>query len=155
MLSKLKRSSFMVALLVTCVLLQLLSQALGFSSMRGTRDDVAHLTTRMARGVSEPADIVGHAKEKLAPADSDFSSFVSQASTNESSHRKSASLQQQFRTLRQALGELTNFLDANNLQAYLDQPTQKYQDAFLLEQHRYAEFVALEAGASLDSVDRR
>ena len=182
MFSNLKLSSSILALLVTFVLFQIIALGLGFSSMEGTRYDIARLTnlairqdgalsastrdlmdarinlaraaTRIARGGAEPVDIVNHAKEQLSRADSDFASFVSQVSADDESRSKSTTLQQQFRTLRQALGELTGFLDSNNLQAYLDQPTQKYQDAFILEQHHYADFVAFEASASLHSVDQ-
>ncbi|WP_434106007.1 methyl-accepting chemotaxis protein [Paraburkholderia caffeinilytica] len=183
MFSSIKLSSFMLALLATFVLFQIIVQGLGFSSMGGTRDDIARLTnlsirqggalnattrdlmdarinlaraaTRVAHGSAEPVEIVKHAKEQLTQADGDFASFVSEASGDGESQSRSVALQQQFRTLRQALGELVGFLDANNLQAYLDQPTQKYQDAFITEQHRYADFVAHEADASLKSLDLR
>jgi methyl-accepting chemotaxis protein-2 (aspartate sensor receptor) len=131
----------MLVLLATFVLFQTTALGLGFLSMEGTRDDIARLTnlairqdgalsattrdlmdarinlaraaTRMARGGAEPTDIVRHAKEQLTRADRDFSSFVAQASEGDESHSRSVALQQQFRMVRQALGELTDYLDDN------------------------------------------
>lgn len=182
-LSKFKLSSSLLLLLATFVAFQIIALGLGFWAMGGTRDDIMSLTdlairqadalnstardlmdarinlaragTRMARGGSEPADIVAHAKQQLLQADKDFASFSDQASRHAQSRTRSDAVVQQYRILRGALGDLAGFLDGNNLQSYLDQPTQRYQDAFVREADRYAEFISQQAGLSLKSVDER
>jgi methyl-accepting chemotaxis protein-1 (serine sensor receptor) len=182
-LSKIKLSSSLLLVLATFVVFQMIAQGLGFWAMRGTRGDIMHLTdlairqaaaldstvrdlmdarinlaraaTRMARGGTEPADIVAHARQRLAQADKDFSSFVDQASGDTQSRDRVGELTQQFRILRNALGDLAGYLDANNFQPYLDQPTQRYQDDFIAQADRYADFISRDADSSLNSVDER
>jgi hypothetical protein len=54
-----------------------------------------------------------------------------------------------------ALVELAQFLDAGNIQAFLDQPTQSFQDAYLKETNTFTEFGAGISHASFDSIDGR
>jgi len=162
--------------------LQLISQGFGYWAITHTHEDVDRLTTlaivqnhaldattehlmdarinlaraatRMAKGGEEPVKIVAYAKERTATAEQDFAVFTDSARAHGSDDARIAALRQRFAEFDGALKELVTFLDAGNLQAYLDQPTQKAQDQFLKERQVYADFVAADAAASIKSIDR-
>ncbi|MDR5667919.1 Tar ligand binding domain-containing protein, partial [Burkholderia cenocepacia] len=60
---------------------------------------------------------------------------------------------ERYRALRGALGELVQFLDADNIQAFLDQPTQGFQDAYIAELHRFTDYGGTSSRAALDTID--
>ena len=173
----------LLTVLVAFCVLQLLTAGLGFWSLSATHDDVNSLQTvalrqanavdettqhlmdarinlaraaaRVMRGGSEPVDIVRHAREQLDAAQRAFGGFAAAPKINDANAARAQALAGRFAALKQALDELALDLDANNLQAYLDQPTQSFQDAYLNEQHAFAKFAAAAAATSLDSVDAR
>ena len=55
--------------------------------------------------------------------------------------------------LRGALGELVQFLDADNIQAFLDQPTQSIQDAYIAELRRFTDYGGASSRTALDTID--
>jgi methyl-accepting chemotaxis protein-2 (aspartate sensor receptor) len=183
MFSKIKVASGLLCVLVAFCVFQLLTAGLGFWSLTRTHDDVGDLSnvalrqmnavsettqhlmdarinlsragTRMVRGGTEPAEIVQHAREQLKEAERSFGTFNSTQTMNGENSARAAALAERYTKLHAALSELVQFLDANNIQAFLDQPTQSFQDAYLAEQRNFAQFADSASRASLDSIDGR
>jgi methyl-accepting chemotaxis protein I, serine sensor receptor len=183
MFSKIKVASGLLCVLVAFCVFQLLTAGLGFWSLTRTHDDVGDLSnvalrqmsavsettqhlmdarinlsragTRMVRGGTEPAEIVQHAREQLKEAERSFGTFNSTQKMNGENSARAAALAERYTKLHAALSELVQFLDANNIQAFLDQPTQSFQDAYLAEQRNFAQFADSASRASLDSIDGR
>ena len=183
MFSKIKLASGLLSVLAAFCLLQLVTAGLGFWSLTTTHGDVGDLAnvalkqvdavnettqhlmdarinlsragTRMVRGGTEPADIVQHARDQLALADQSFAKFSNATKTSDENSARAAALAEKYQKLHTALGELVQYLDAGNVQAFLDQPTQSFQDAYLAEQHSFAQFGDAASQASLDSIDAR
>jgi methyl-accepting chemotaxis protein I, serine sensor receptor len=181
MFSKIKVASGLLCVLAAFCVLQLVTEGLGFWSLTRTHDDVGELSnialkqadavdrstqalmdarinlsragTRMVKGGAEPADIVQHAREQLAAADESFAAFTNATKTGDENTARAAALAERYQKLHSALTELAQDLDSNNIQAFLDQPTQSYQDAYLAEQHNFARFTDAASRASLDSID--
>jgi methyl-accepting chemotaxis protein-1 (serine sensor receptor) len=183
MFSKIKVASGLLCVLVAFCVFQLVTVGLGFWSLTRTHDDVGDLSnialkqvdavnetterlmdarinlsragTRMVRGGAEPADIVQHAREQLAAADQSFSAFMNTQKTGDENSARASALAARYKPLHDALGELVQFLDSNNIQAFLDQPTQSFQDAYLAESRNFVQFGDAASQASLDSIDAR
>ncbi|CAB3656933.1 Methyl-accepting chemotaxis protein I [Paraburkholderia sediminicola] len=183
MFSKIKVASGLLCVLAAFCVFQLVTVGLGFWSLTRTHDDVGDLSnvalkqvdavnettqrlmdarinlsragTRMVRGGAEPSDIVQHAREQLTAADQSFGAFMSAQKTSDENSTRAAALAERYKKLHDALAELVQFLDANNIQAFLDQPTQGFQDAYLAESHNFVQFGAAASQASIDSIDAR
>ncbi|MFM0119294.1 MULTISPECIES: methyl-accepting chemotaxis protein [unclassified Paraburkholderia] len=183
MFSKIKVASGLLCVLAAFCVFQLVTVGLGFWSLTRTHDDVGDLSnialkqvdavnettqhlmdarinlsragTRMVRGGSEPTDIVQHAREQLTAADQSFAAFMSAPKTGDENGARAAALAERYKKLHDALAELVQFLDSNNIQAFLDQPTQSFQDAYLGESHNFVQFGNAASRASLDSIDTR
>jgi methyl-accepting chemotaxis protein-1 (serine sensor receptor) len=183
MFSKVKVASGLLCVLAAFCVLQLVTVGLGFWSLTRTHDDVGDLSnialkqvdsvnqttqrlmdarinlsragTRMVRGGAEPTDIVQHARDQLAAADQSFAAFMSAQKTSDENSARAAALAQRYKTLHDALTELAQYLDSNNIQAFLDQPTQSMQDAYLAEVRNFVQFGDAASRASLDSIDER
>jgi len=183
MFSKIKVASGLLCVLAAFCVFQLVTVGLGFWSLTRTHDDVGDLSsialkqvdavnqttqrlmdarinlsragTRMVRGGAEPADIVQHAREQLTAADQSFAAFMSADKTSDENSARAAALAERYKKLHDALTELAQFLDSNNIQAFLDQPTQSFQDAYLTESNNFAQFGNTASRASLDSIDAR
>ena len=183
MFSKIKVASGLLCVLAAFCVFQLVTVGLGFWSLTRTHDDVGDLSnialkqvdavnettqhlmdarinlsragTRMVRGGAEPADIVQHAREQLSAADQSFAAFTSAQKTSDENSARAAALAERYKKLHDALGELVQFLDSNNIQAFLDQPTQSFQDAYLAESRNFVQFGDAASRASLDSIDAR
>ncbi|WP_043203293.1 methyl-accepting chemotaxis protein [Paraburkholderia acidipaludis] len=183
MFSKIKVASGLLCVLVAFCVLQLVTAGLGFWALTRTHDDVDKLSrvalrqtnaaneitqqlmdarinlsragTRMVRGGTEPADIVGHAREQLAAADRTFAALANVPPVDEEDRAHIDTLTQRYQVFHKALGELAQDLDGNNIQAFLDQPTQSYQDAYIAELHSFAQYSAAASRDSLDSIDTR
>jgi methyl-accepting chemotaxis protein-2 (aspartate sensor receptor) len=183
MFSKIKVASGLLCVLAAFCVLQVVTEGLGFWSLTRTHDDVGDLSnialrqmdavnettqhlmdarinlsragTRMVRGGTEPTEIVQHAREQLALADKSFATFTSARKMSAENSTRAAALAERFQKLHGALTELAQFLDAGNIQAFLDQPTQSFQDAYLTEQHNFVQFSTAASRASLDSIDSR
>ncbi|NML31508.1 methyl-accepting chemotaxis protein [Paraburkholderia antibiotica] len=183
MFSKIKVASGLLCVLVAFCVFQLVTVGLGFWSLTRTHDDVDDLSnialkqvdavnqttqrlmdarinlsragTRMVRGGTEPTDIVQHAREQLVAADQSFAAFMSAPKTSDENGTRAAALAERYKKLRGALGELVQYLDSNDIQAFLDQPTQSFQDAYLVDVHNFVQFGDAASRASLDSIDAR
>ncbi|CAD6552844.1 methyl-accepting chemotaxis protein [Paraburkholderia metrosideri] len=183
MFSKIKVASGLLCVLAAFCVFQLVTVGLGFWSLTRTHDDVGDLSnialkqvdavnetterlmdarinlsragTRMVRGGGEPADIVQHAREQLAAADQSFSAFMNTQKSGDENSARATALAARYKPLHDALVELVQFLDANNIQAFLDQPTQSFQDAYLAESRNFVQFGDAASHASLDSIDAR
>lgn len=183
MFSKIKVASGLLCVLAAFCVFQLVTVGLGFWSLTRTHDDVGDLSnialkqvdavnettqrlmdarinlsragTRMVRGGGEPADIVQHAREQLTAADQSFAAFMGAEKTSDENSARAAALADRYKKLHDALAELVQFLDGNNIQAFLDQPTQSFQDAYLVESHNFVQFGKAASRASLDSIDTR
>ncbi|HEX7910414.1 MAG TPA: methyl-accepting chemotaxis protein [Paraburkholderia sp.] len=183
MFSKIKVASGLLCVLAAFCVFQLVTVGLGFWSLTRTHDDVGDLSsialkqvdavnettqhlmdarinlsragTRMVRGGAEPSDIVQHAREQLTTADESFAAFMSAPKTNDENSTRAAALAERYKKLHDALAELVQYLDSNNIQAFLDQPTQSFQDAYLGESHNFVLFGKAASRASLDSIDAR
>jgi methyl-accepting chemotaxis protein-2 (aspartate sensor receptor) len=168
MFSKIKVASGLLCVLAAFCVFQLVTVGLGFWSLTRTHDDVGDLSnialkqvdavnettqrlmdarinlsragTRMVRGGAEPTDIVLHAREQLAGADQSFAAFMSAQKTSDENNARATALAERYKKLHDALTDLVQFLDSNNLQAFLDQPTQSLQDAYLAESHNFVQF---------------
>jgi methyl-accepting chemotaxis protein-1 (serine sensor receptor) len=183
MFSKIKVASGLLCVLVAFCVLQLVTEGLGFWSLTRTHDDVGDLSdvalkqvdavnqttqalmdarinlsragTRMVKGGAEPTDIVQHARDQLAAADQSFAAFSNAPKTSDENSARAAALAERYQKLHSALGELAQDLDSGNIQAFLDQPTQSFQDAYLAELHNFVQFGDAASRASLDSIDSR
>ncbi|WP_118181473.1 methyl-accepting chemotaxis protein [Paraburkholderia phosphatilytica] len=183
MFSKIKVASGLLCVLIAFCVFQLVTEGLGFWSLTATHDDVGSLAnvalrqanavnettqhlmdarinlsragTRMVRGGTEPTDIVQHAREQIAAAQRSFERFSDAPKMNEENTARAQALTDRYQKLSGALTELAGDLDSNNIQAFLDQPTQSFQDAFLKEQHAFTQFADAASSTSLDSIDSR
>jgi methyl-accepting chemotaxis protein I, serine sensor receptor len=183
MFSKIKVASGLLCVLAAFCVFQLVTVGLGFWSLTRTHDDVGDLSnitlkqvdavnetterlmdarinlsragTRMVRGGAEPTDIVQHAREQLTAADQSFSAFMTAQKTSDENGARANALAARYKSLHDALTELVQYLDSNNIQAFLDQPTQSFQDAYLAESRNFVQFGNAASRASLDSIDAR
>ncbi|KVV39537.1 chemotaxis protein [Burkholderia territorii] len=118
-----------------------------------TRVNLSRAGTRMVRGGPKPDEIIRHASASLAEADKAFAALRAAQAVDATNRAHVAALVERYRALRGALGELVQFLDAGNIQAFLDQPTQGFQDAYLAELHRFADYGAASSRDALATVD--
>ena len=183
MFSKIKLASGLLSVLAAFCLLQLITGGIGFWFLTSTHQDVRELAnvalvqvnavnettqhlmdarinlsragTRMVGGGAEPTAIVQHAREQLELADKSFARFTDAPKTNDENRAHAAALTEKYQALHTALGELVQYLDSNNVKAFMDQPTQSFQDAFINEQRAFTQFGDGASHASLDSIDSR
>ena len=181
MFGKIKLASGLLGVLtVFCVFLFAI-EALGFWALKSTRsgvDDLSNVAitqveaasqatqqlldarinlsragTRMVRGGPKPEDIIRHAGASLAEADKAFAALTAAQPVDDANRARVAALTERYRALRGALGELVQFLDADNIQAFLDQPTQSIQDAYIAELRRFTDYGGASSRTALDTID--
>ena len=101
----------------------------------------------MVGGGEKPVDILNHGAEQIKAADERFKHFTD--------HEQEAdcAAQASFKTYRDALAELVDFLNAGNIKAYLDQPTQSMQDKCLADRQAYVQYASNAGHAALQSID--
>ena len=183
MFGKIKLASGLLAVLAAFCMFQLFTAGLGFWSLTSTHRDVGNLanvaltqvdavnettqhlmdarinlsraSTRMVGGAAEPTQIVDHAREQLALAQQSFERFSRAPKESEENRTRAAAVAEKYQAFHSALSELAQYLDAGNLKAFLDQPTQSFQDAYLDAVHGFAGFGGAQTRASLDSIDHR
>ncbi|MFJ1213242.1 methyl-accepting chemotaxis protein [Burkholderia pyrrocinia] len=181
MFGKIKLASGLLGVLTVFCLFLFAIEALGFWALASTRsgvDDLSNVAiaqvnaanqatehlldarinlsragTRMVRGGPKPEDIIRHAGASLAEADKAFAALTAAQPVDDTNRVRVAALAERYRALRGALGELVQFLDADNIQAFLDQPTQGIQDAYIAELHRFAEYGSASSRTALDTID--
>lgn len=183
MFRKVKLASGLLAVLAAFCLLQLMTGGIGFWALTRSHRDVnalanvalaqvnavdaatrhlmdarinlARAATRMVRGGTEPLDIVRHARDQLTLADQSFDLFANALKTSDRHRALAAALTENYRKLHSALVDLSHDLDANNVDAYLGQPTQSFQDAYLDRQRAFVQYADEQGRLSLDSIDGR
>ncbi|RXV68371.1 HAMP domain-containing protein [Burkholderia stabilis] len=181
MFGKIKLASGLLGVLTVFCLFLFAIEALGFWALASTRsgvDDLSNVAiaqvnaanqatehlldarinlsragTRMVRGGPKPEDIIRHAGASLAEADKAFAALTAAPPVDDTNRARVAALAERYRALRGALGELVQFLDADNIQAFLDQPTQGIQDAYIAELHRFADYGSASSRTALDTID--
>ncbi|KML58193.1 chemotaxis protein [Burkholderia cepacia] len=181
MFGKIKLASGLLGVLTVFCLFLFAIEALGFWALASTRsgvDDLSNVAiaqvnaanqatehlldarinlsragTRMVRGGPKPEDIIRHAGASLAEADKAFAALTAAPPVDDANRARVAALAERYRALRGALGELVQFLDADNIQAFLDQPTQGIQDAYIAELHRFADYGSASSRTALDTID--
>lgn len=110
--------------------------------LEDARSNLARAGTRMAGGDAAPRDVIEHAREELAAADRSFAALVDVPPADEADRAHVAALARRYQVLRRALGALVQDLDARDLRAFFDQPTQSYLDAWVAELRGFAQFSA-------------
>ncbi|VWC18675.1 methyl-accepting chemotaxis sensory transducer [Burkholderia aenigmatica] len=181
MFGKIKLASGLLGVLTVFCLFLFAIEALGFWALKSTRsgvDDLSNVAiaqvdaasqatqqlldarinlsragTRMVRGGPKPEDIIRHAGASLAEADKAFAALTAAQPVDDTNRARVAALAERYRALRGALGELVQFLDADNIQAFLDQPTQSIQDAYIAELHRFTDYGGASSRTALDTID--
>ena len=72
---------------------------------------------------------------------------------DEENRARVAALAERYRKIHTALVELVQYLDTDNIQAFLDQPTQGIQDAYLTELHRFVDYGSDSSRMALATID--
>jgi len=85
--------------------------------------------------------LMGNARSSLQKADLYFNQFLAVPRHSEQEQQLTETTQASYNRLRSALRELIGFLENNNLQAFMDQPTQKTQDLFEADFVQYLQLV--------------
>ncbi|MGZ2746379.1 methyl-accepting chemotaxis protein [Burkholderia stagnalis] len=181
MFSKIKLASGLLGVLAVFCLFLIAVEGLGFWSLASTRagvDDLSNVAisqvgaanqaterlldarvnlsragTRMVRGGPKPEDILRHASESLVEADKAFARLNAVPAVDDENRARVAALGERFRKFHAALAELVQFLQADNIQAFLDQPTQGFQDTYLTELHRFVDYGSASSRSALDTID--
>ncbi|WP_204292532.1 Tar ligand binding domain-containing protein, partial [Klebsiella pneumoniae] len=75
-------------------------------------------------------ELMSSARSSLQKADLYFNQFMAVERSSEQQSQQTATTKASYERLRGALRELIGFLEKGELQAFMDQPTQKTQDLF-------------------------
>jgi methyl-accepting chemotaxis protein I, serine sensor receptor len=100
-------------------------------SLMDARINLARAGTLLQKSGTAPAEIIEHANASLAAANDAYTQFALLTKDDADASRLASDLNDKYAALHQALGELADYLQSGNLQAFSDQPTQTIQDAFL------------------------
>ncbi|CAI0749105.1 methyl-accepting chemotaxis protein [Serratia entomophila] len=90
--------------------------------------------------------LMGNARSSLQKADLYFNQFLAVERTSDQEQQLTAATKASYERLRGALRELIGFLENDNLQAFMDQPTQKTQDLFEADFVQYLQLVNANVG---------
>ncbi|ONC46698.1 chemotaxis protein [Burkholderia pseudomallei] len=181
MFSKIKLASGLLGVLVTFCLFLIAVEGLGFWSLSASRSNVDALSnvaikqtdattvatqhmldartnlsrasTRMVKGDPMPTETLQHVRDQLALADRAFAAFTAAPTISAENTERAAALTDRYRKYHAALVDLVQFLESNNMQAFLDQPTQQIQDAYLGELRTFSEFSGRTSEHALDMID--
>ncbi|AKA37612.1 methyl-accepting chemotaxis protein [Yersinia ruckeri] len=106
--------------------------SLSWVSLLQARNTLNRAGTRSALNVPQEKvnELMGNARSSLQKADLYFNQFLAIPRVNDNADELIAATQASYQNLRTSLRELIGFLEAGNLQAFMDQPTQKTQDLF-------------------------
>ncbi|AOJ07781.1 methyl-accepting chemotaxis protein [Burkholderia mayonis] len=168
MFSKIKLASGLLGVLVVFCLFLIAVEGLGFWSLsesRGNVDDLSNVaikqvdaasfatqymldartnlsraSTRMVKGDPTPTETLQHVRDQLVLADRAYAGFTAAPTISAENTERAAALTDRYRKYHAALVDLTQFLETNNMQAFLDQPTQEIQDTYLGELRTFSEF---------------
>lgn len=127
--------------------------SLSWVSLLQARNTLNRAATRSALNVPQEQvnALMGSARSALQKAELYFNQFqaVPRLDESESSGQLLDATKNSYQNLRSALRELIDFLEAGDLQAFMDQPTQKTQDLFeadFIQYLQYANEVIADAG---------
>lgn len=118
--------------------------SLSWVSLLQARNTLNRAGTRAA--LKLPQDqvnaLMGNARSSLQKADLYFNQFLAVPRNSEQEQQLTATTQASYDRLRNTLRELIGFLENDNLQAFMDQPTQKTQDLFEADFVQYLQLVS-------------
>ncbi|MBS2694014.1 Tar ligand binding domain-containing protein, partial [Salmonella enterica subsp. enterica serovar 1,4,[5],12:i:-] len=86
-------------------------------------------------------ELMSNARSSLQKADLYFNQFMAVERSSEQQNQQTATTKASYERLRGALRELIGFLEKGELQAFMDQPTQKTQDLFEADFVQYLQLV--------------
>ncbi|MFI8415795.1 methyl-accepting chemotaxis protein [Serratia sp. NPDC078593] len=117
--------------------------SLSWVSLLQARNTLNRAGTRAALKMPQPQidALMGNARRSLEKADLSFKQYLAVPRTGEHERQLTAKTEARYQQLRSALQELIGFLENGNLQAFMDQPTQKTQDLFEAEFVQYLQWV--------------
>ncbi len=159
MFNRIRISTSLFLLLMTFCVLQLASSGLSYSAFRSDNHNLDIITlgsqqrdslslswvsllqarntlnragTRAALKLPQEQvnELMSSARSSLQKADLYFNQFMAVERSSEQQSQQTATTKASYERLRGALRELIGFLEKGELQAFMDQPTQKTQDLF-------------------------
>ena len=170
MFNRIRISTSLFLLLMTFCILQLASSGLSYSAFRSDNHNLDIITlgsqqrdslslswvsllqarntlnragTRAALKLPQEQvnELMSNARSSLQKADLYFNQFMAVERSSEQQNQQTATTKASYERLRGALRELIGFLEKGELQAFMDQPTQKTQDLFEADFVQYLQLV--------------
>ncbi|BEO28731.1 methyl-accepting chemotaxis protein [Klebsiella oxytoca] len=170
MFNRIRISTSLFLLLMTFCVLQLVSSGLSYSAFRSDNHNLDIITlgsqqrdslslswvsllqarntlnragTRAALKLPQEQvnELMSSARSSLQKADLYFNQFMAVERSSEQQSQQTATTKASYERLRGALRELIGFLEKGDLQAFMDQPTQKTQDLFEADFVQYLQLV--------------
>ncbi|WP_148877145.1 methyl-accepting chemotaxis protein [Serratia marcescens] len=170
MFNRIRISTSLFLLLMTFCVLQLASSGLSYSAFRSDNRNLDIITlgsqqrdslslswvsllqarntlnragTRAALKLPQAQvnELMSSARSSLQKADLYFNQFMAVERSSEQQSQQTATTKASYERLRGALRELIGFLEKGELQAFMDQPTQKTQDLFEADFVQYLQLV--------------
>ncbi|HGM6823190.1 TPA: methyl-accepting chemotaxis protein [Serratia marcescens] len=170
MFNRIRISTSLFLLLMTFCVLQLASSGLSYSAFRSDNHNLDIITlgsqqrdslslswvsllqarntlnragTRAALKLPQEQvnELMSSARSSLQKADLYFNQFMAVERSSEQQSQQTATTKTSYERLRGALRELIGFLEKGELQAFMDQPTQKTQDLFEADFVQYLQLV--------------
>ncbi|BEN31028.1 TPA: methyl-accepting chemotaxis protein [Serratia marcescens] len=170
MFNRIRISTSLFLLLMTFCVLQLVSSGLSYSAFRSDNHNLDIITlgsqqrdslslswvsllqarntlnragTRAALKLPQEQvnELMSSARSSLQKADLYFNQFMAVERSSEQQSQQTATTKASYERLRSALRELIGFLEKGELQAFMDQPTQKTQDLFEADFVQYLQLV--------------
>ncbi|MES3208210.1 methyl-accepting chemotaxis protein [Serratia ureilytica] len=170
MFNRIRISTSLFLLLMTFCILQLASSGLSYSAFRSDNHNLDIITlgsqqrdslslswvsllqarntlnragTRAALKLPQEQvnELMSNARSSLQKADLYFNQFMTVERSSEQQNQQTATTKASYERLRGALRELIGFLEKGELQAFMDQPTQKTQDLFEADFVQYLQLV--------------
>ena len=116
--------------------------------------------TRMVLFGAAPLPMVKRARDEIDAANRSFALFLDSLHKRGKDNHPEGRMQAQaltdaFVRYRDALTQLTHYLESGNLRGFLDQPTQDLQDVFLEEQRQFLKYGGGVSSVSLHAMDER
>ena len=170
MFNRIRISTSLFLLLMTFCVLQLASSGLSYSAFRSDNHNLDIITlgsqqrdslslswvsllqarntlnragTRAALKLPQEQvnELMSSARSSLQKADLYFNQFMAVERSSEQQSQQTATTKASYERLRGALRELIGFLEKGELQAFMDQPTQKTQDLFEADFVQYLQLI--------------
>ncbi|CAI1671157.1 MULTISPECIES: methyl-accepting chemotaxis protein [Serratia] len=170
MFNRIRISTSLFLLLMTFCVLQLASSGLSYSAFRSDNHNLDIITlgsqqrdslslswvsllqarntlnragTRAALKLPQEQvnELMSSARSSLQKAELYFNQFMAVERSSEQQSQQTATTKASYERLRGALRELIGFLEKGELQAFMDQPTQKTQDLFEADFVQYLQLV--------------